>query len=637
MQAQVKAFMTTGVAIVGAGIIAAPSIMTAPPADISVRADDTRTQAVTLAADVEALQLQEGFEELLAGTELIERVRAAVAYIIEAGLGSGFEGHEQADDPIDGAFRLGEGVGASALRTLYGAALLPLGVVAVAQAVAEGVDPGLALAEFIRQTIDGPAWAANPILFALRDTLMEPLGGADGFFADAQWDLAQASTRLGNTIVSLLGLGESTASARLASSVEGAGLLGDVNPVARIQQAISTIFEDGFGEGFDEPDQADGPIEGAFRLAEGFGASLIRTLYGTALVPLGLLSVPAALASGDDPAEALADFVTATVHGPSWAANPILFALRDTLIEPLGGADGVFADVQNQFQLASKEVGNTLVSLLGLHPVSTMAVSADASGALGDPFGRAQEAFEYIVDKGFGAGFEPYEAAEGVVDGLFRLGEGFGAAAVRTASGAAMLPLGLVGVAGAVVDEEQDPEVALARFITDTVHGPSWAVNPVLFALRDVLIEPLGGKTGVFAEVQDRLQLGSKEASAAIVSALGLEVPEARDTPDRQVNARVAQAPSGAAGTMRLAPSSPTAVPGQGAALEIQSGSEKESLKRDDDTDKSPLKLRTERKQQREEARAEQQQKREDARAERQQKRQSKVKKSQADSSNDAE
>ncbi|MGV0835989.1 hypothetical protein [Mycolicibacterium thermoresistibile] len=502
--------MTTGVAVVGAGIIATPSIMAAPPADVSVRADSDRAYAINLAADVEALQLQEQFEALLAGTDLIDRVQEAVEYIIRTGLGSGFQSHDPATDPIDGAFRLAEGFGASAVRTLYGAALVPLGVIAVVQALADGDDPGAAFAEFITQTIDGP----------------------------------------------------------------------------------------------------------------------------------------------------------------SWAVNPILFALRDALLEPLGGSDGVFAGLQDQFQLISKQIGNTIVSLLGLHPVSTMAATGVSSGFLGavDPFSRAQEAIEYIVRSGFGSGFEDHVAADGIVDGFFRLGEGFGASAVRTASSAALLPLGLVDVVGSVVDGEQDPAVALAHFITQTVHGPSWAVNPVLFALRDALVEPLGGPEGVFADVQNQLQLASKEAGAAIVSLLGLDAPEASSTSSRQPDALnsmpEAQHTPSQAGVMRLAQNGPTAVPGQGETLDVTNGSgtdvgggqrgtdaagDRKSNEATPNAERQPKLVdvptrhqqkrgeqQVERQQQRAEQRAERHQKREE-RAERQQQRQSKVTSQKSTSSENAE
>lgn len=59
MRAHFNAFVTSGVAIVGAGIIATPSLITAPPADILVRADANTSHAVNLAADADALQLQE--------------------------------------------------------------------------------------------------------------------------------------------------------------------------------------------------------------------------------------------------------------------------------------------------------------------------------------------------------------------------------------------------------------------------------------------------------------------------------------------------------------------------------------------------------------------------------------------------
>jgi len=363
VRAHFNAFVTSGVAIVGAGIIATPSLITAPPADILVRADANTSHAVNLAADADALQLQEQFDALLAATDLIERIQQAVGYIIREGFGSGFDPHEPADDPIDGTFRLIEGFGASAVRTARGAALLPLGVIAALQAVAEGGDPAEALAQFIRQVIDGPGWAVNPILYALRDTLIEPLGGDPGFFADVQFGLAQAGTALGDVIVALLGLDDS-----------------DV--IGRIQEAVDRIFKDGFGSGFEGHRPAEDVVDGFFRLTEGFGAAAVRTVYGAALLPLGLIDVAATVVDGGDTRAALADFITQTVHGPSWAINPVLFALRDALIEPLGGKTGVFADVQNRLQSASKDVGAAIVSLLGLDAAAAEGNSTGSQNVL---------------------------------------------------------------------------------------------------------------------------------------------------------------------------------------------------------------------------------------------------------------
>lgn len=365
MKAQFKAFATTGVAIVGAGIIAAPSIMTAPPTDISVRAEADRAYAIDLAANVEALQLQKQFDALLAGSDLVDRVQEAITYIIEVGFGSGFRDFAPATDPIDGTFRLAEGFGASAVRTLYGAALVPLGVIAAVQAVAAGTDPGVALAELLTQTIDGPAWAANPLLYALRDVLIEPLGGEDGFFADAQRDLAQAGTALGQAVIALLGL-------RPAGTTAATG----TDPFARAQRAIEYIVESGFGSGFEEYERADGVVDGFFRLSEGFGAAAVRTASSAVLLPLGLLDVVGSFVDDErDPKVTLAHFITQTVDGPSWAVNPVLFALRDALIEPLGGAQGVFADAQNQLQLTSKKVGAAIVSGLALDTAEASVVS----------------------------------------------------------------------------------------------------------------------------------------------------------------------------------------------------------------------------------------------------------------------
>jgi hypothetical protein len=74
---------------------------------------------------------------------------------------------------------LANGVTASVERTVEGAVLAPVGLVTIAQAMADGDAAELYTA--IRQYIDAPLWAADPTITALEKALPESLGGATEF------------------------------------------------------------------------------------------------------------------------------------------------------------------------------------------------------------------------------------------------------------------------------------------------------------------------------------------------------------------------------------------------------------------------------------------------------------------------
>ncbi|BBX34495.1 hypothetical protein MMAG44476_28479 [Mycolicibacterium mageritense DSM 44476 = CIP 104973] len=73
------------------------------------------------------------------------------------------------------AFDLSNGVAESVERTAQGAVLAPIGLVAVAQAMASGDSAALYTA--IRQYIDAPLWAADPAIDGLATALPASLGG----------------------------------------------------------------------------------------------------------------------------------------------------------------------------------------------------------------------------------------------------------------------------------------------------------------------------------------------------------------------------------------------------------------------------------------------------------------------------
>ena len=77
---------------------------------------------------------------------------------------------------------IGAGLGESAVRFVEGAALAPLGLIPIAQAIANGDKEDLYLA--IRQYIDAPLWVADPTIDAVVDVVDTETGAEINRFRD---------------------------------------------------------------------------------------------------------------------------------------------------------------------------------------------------------------------------------------------------------------------------------------------------------------------------------------------------------------------------------------------------------------------------------------------------------------------
>ena len=122
MKDRVQGCVTAGVALVGAGVMAAaPVAQQAPEVLRSVNAD----------------------------------VALAAAY----------------EQPVPELFAL------SAQRTVTGLASTPVGFATAAIALAQGQNN--VAAAILKEIVDGPQWAADPAIYALDDLLPEPIGGDD--------------------------------------------------------------------------------------------------------------------------------------------------------------------------------------------------------------------------------------------------------------------------------------------------------------------------------------------------------------------------------------------------------------------------------------------------------------------------
>jgi hypothetical protein len=201
-----------------------------------------------------------------------------------------------------------------------------------------------------------------------------------------------------------------------------------------------------------------------------FALSAQRTVTGLAGTPLGLAAAAIALAQGQDAAAlALLDEI---VDGPLWAADPAIYAFDDLLPEPIGGDDLNDPTTPDEDSAISQFRANVLYQ-----------AREDVKEALADTLG-------------VGTASQPAGNEVSAVYAAARLAGGFADSAVRTAGSVALAPLGLVAVVEGLQKslasgDNTDLYLALQAYID----GPNYALDPIVFAVDDVLPQPVGGDT----------------------------------------------------------------------------------------------------------------------------------------------
>ncbi|MGV0745438.1 hypothetical protein [Mycolicibacterium sp. XJ870] len=94
-------------------------------------------------------------------------------------------------------------------------------------------------------------------------------------------------------------------------------------------------------------------IGDAIRLGEGFVGSGLRFGTGVVGLPVSLIATGVALIEGDR--EQLAFLAGQFIDAPLWVADPTIFALRDVLPEPLGGASGLVMQFRNTVLIPNRD------------------------------------------------------------------------------------------------------------------------------------------------------------------------------------------------------------------------------------------------------------------------------------------
>ncbi|OBF90704.1 hypothetical protein A5790_15850 [Mycobacterium sp. 852002-51152_SCH6134967] len=330
MKASAKKYVTTGVALVGAGVIAAGPIAPAPANTVA----ESRSHNVALMA-ANTSEIQRQFEAQQALLEMFAP-GAALEDFIEGTLAAfNRPGGEAVNNPdpttgvVEGLGRIGQGFAASGLR-LGTTALAPLRLIELAQAISDG-NGSASFGAFVKNIVDAPLWTIDPALFALRDALPAPLGGPGGLVMTIRDQLYRLTLEINE---------------------------GLQDPGALVQR-----FVDGTIEAFERPgpvayEEVAGPIDAFSRVTQGAIASTLRLAAAAVLGPVGIVQAVAAVAQGDT--EAALAAVENIVDGPLWVADPALYGLRDALPAPIGGPGNLVENFRNGLWSATERINGSI-------------------------------------------------------------------------------------------------------------------------------------------------------------------------------------------------------------------------------------------------------------------------------------
>lgn len=335
MKASAKKCMTAGVALVGAGVIAAGPVAPAP----ANYADKSRSYEVALTASTQGSEIQRQIE---ARQALLENfaLGGLLEDFIEGTLAAynlpGKDAVAQYNKVtgLESFGRIGQGFAASGLR-LGTTALAPLRLIELAQAISDG-EGTEAFQAFVTNIVDAPLWVIDPALFSLRDALPAPLGGPDGLVMTIRHQLYL--------------------------------LTGEINAGLQDPGAFVESFVKGTIDAFERKgpvayDEVDGPIDALSRVTEGTIASALRLAAAAVLGPVGVIQVAAAVAQGDT--EGALKAVENIVDGPLWVADPVLYGFRDALPAPLGGTGNLVENFRNGLWSATERINDTIRDVVG--------------------------------------------------------------------------------------------------------------------------------------------------------------------------------------------------------------------------------------------------------------------------------
>lgn len=336
-----KSYLSAGVALVGAGVIAAapvaPPIDPAPVNPAAVAQHDVALTAIELPDPIT------WFEQFIDGVLWAYGASAPRPY------------HEVTGGLIPRAEYITQGVLASGLRFGAGLAELPGGIGALINAIIQGQGE-IALQLFIANLIDAPLWVADPTLYGLRDALPAVLGGGEaGFFAALRHQLYLLRNEIKDVVF---------------------------DPIGSVENFIEGIIADVTRPGPWPPDPSTGPLDSVTKLTQGVIATAVRLAAAIVLTPLRGVELVQGVLAGDGP-QALSNFISAIIDGPLWVADPVFYELRDTVPGPAGGAGGFIEVFRNGIWSLNKEIEQTIQGWLNLPAPNTATADNTDSGSQG--------------------------------------------------------------------------------------------------------------------------------------------------------------------------------------------------------------------------------------------------------------
>uniref|UniRef100_UPI001E5FFA04 hypothetical protein n=1 Tax=Mycobacterium hubeiense TaxID=1867256 RepID=UPI001E5FFA04 len=214
-------------------------------------------------------------------------------------------------------------------------------------------------------------------------------------------------------------------------------------------------------------------------------------------------AIATAIAGGDD--LALNAALGAFISGPQYVIDPLGFAADDVLPPPIGGDPS-----EDPTDMYGSEISKFRADVM-------LAARDDVREAVRDTLGIGPET----------------QPDGNEVTGIYlaaRLAGGLAESGFRAASGAAMAPLGLLAIADALANQDNE---ALYVAIRQYIDAPLWAADPTIFAADDVLPEPWGGdpdndptsqgESAVTAFRNDVLWNGTRTVRTAVADVLGVD------------------------------------------------------------------------------------------------------------------
>jgi hypothetical protein len=204
-----------------------------------------------------------------------------------------------------------------------------------------------------------------------------------------------------------------------------------------------------------------------------FALSAQRTVTGLVGAPIGVTTAAIALAQGTPEGNAAAyAILKEVVDGPQWAADPAIYAFDDLLPSPIGG---------DQFNDPTDPDEDSAIAQFRADVL--IAARDDINEALRDSLrvGTATQPEGNQVSPAYAAA---------------RLGGGLAVSAQRAVTSAITAPLGLVAVAEGLQESfETGDNTNLYRALQAYIDAPNYVTDPIVFAVDDVLPQPIGGDT----------------------------------------------------------------------------------------------------------------------------------------------